>query len=272
MFKGLILTVALLFIAGSCFAQVAGNTSDPKIPYGNGIANLKDSGMGPIKVAFDADWVFDRKLEDSSGVSSAELEGQKYLFRIGYTIADRVEPYVKIGTSHLKSSWTQSGSAIKTRAEDGIGLGFGGKVLAFEIPEHKLRFSLDGQYFYTDPGIKSARIGDNSDRSVSAAEFKVSEWQISGILSMEFIIGGDRDNPATPYSIIPYVGGAYSDSKTKVQFQTSGTDYNIGDAESKNKFLLITGCDITSPENISINVEGRWIGETAASGGCTVKF
>lgn len=271
MLKRVIIIACVLLYAGSCFAQVAGNTSDPKIPYGPGIANLQESGLGPIKVSFDVDWVFNKDLDEESGISGAESEGQKYLLRLGYTIADRVEPYIKLGTSHLKASWDQYGVEAKARAEDGFAIGVGGKALLFDIPEHRIRFSVDGQYLYTDPGIKDAHI-NGADRAISASEFKVSEWQVAGIVSMEFLVNGDKSNPATPYSIIPYIGGAYTDSKTDVKFTTGNINYDLGDANNKDKFIFLTGCDITAPENISINVEGRWVGETAASGGCTLKF
>ncbi len=271
MLKKVIVIASILLYTGSCFAQVAGNTSDPKIPYGPGIANLKESGIGPIKVGFDADWVFNKDLDGEGGVSSAESEGQKYLLRIGYTIADRVEPYIKLGTSHLKASWTQNGLQAKTTAEDGFAFGVGGKALLYDIPEHRIRFSVDAQYLYTDPGIKKAHV-DGANRTISASEFKVSEWHLAGIVSMEFLINNKSDNPATPYSVIPYLGAAYADSKTDARFTSSDVNYDLGDANNKDKFVLLTGCDITAPENISINVEGRWIGETAASGGCTLKF
>jgi len=271
MFKSLAIAICVLFIANTCFAQTAGNTSDPKIPYGNGIANLKDSGLGPLKVSFDFNNIFDRDLKVDGPRSNAELTGQEYLVRIGYNIADRFEPYARLGVVNLKTKWDQSSFDIKVRSDQGFGAGFGMKALVFDIPAQRLRLSLDGQYFYANPDIKTARVNGASP-SISATEFKISQWQIAGILSMEFIVGGDKDNPATPYSILPYVGLAYADSSTKVKFKSESTPYDMGDAKNDNKFLFITGCDITSPENISINVEARFIGETAGGGGCTLKF
>ena len=271
MFKSLVIAVCVLFIASTCFAQPAGNTSDVKIPYGNGIANLKDSGMGPLKVSFDLNNIFEKELKSGSSISKAEIEGQEYLLRIGYNIADRFEPYARFGIVDLKAKWYQSDRPINVRSDQGFGAGFGMKALVFDIPEQRLRLSLDGQYFYANPDIKKARV-DGSNSTISATEFKISQWQIAGILSMEFIIGGDKANPATPYSILPYVGLAYADSSTKIKFKSGSTPYDIGNAKNDKKILFITGCDITSPENISINVEGRFIGETAGGGGCTLKF
>ncbi len=260
-----------LLLTGNCFAQTAGNASDPKIPYGPGIANMQASGLGPFKASFDADWVFDRDLDEDDDIGSAELEGQKYLMKLAYTINDRWEPYIKMGVSHLKSSWKEDGFQVKTRGENGFAFGIGGKALVREIPEYGIRFTVDAQYLYTDPDIKSVHI-EGVERTVSATEFKVSEWQLAGICSKEFIINGNSGNPATPYSLVPYMGIAYTDSKTDVQFTSQGNSYDLGKPNSNDKFVFLTGCDVTSPENFSLNVEGRFIGETAASGGCTLKF
>lgn len=271
MLKKLFITGIILLFASSCFAATAGNTSDPKTPYGPGIANMQASGLGPFKVSFDCDWIFDKDLTGASGVTSAEIEGQKYLVRIGYTFADRIEPYLKLGGSHLKASWKQRGYDIKAKSEHGLAIGLGAKALVFEIPEHRLRFSLDGQYLYTDPDIREGFV-DNPERSISVTEFKVKEWQIAGMVSMEFPLNYDKKDPAAIYSLIPYAGLAYSNSDNDVRFRCAGVDFDLGNAENEDKFVLITGCDLISPENVSLNAEGRWIGETAASGGVTVKF
>jgi len=272
MIRRLAAIVVIMFCASSAFAGVAGNTSDPKTPYGPGISNLEASGLGPIKLGFDADWILDRDLKGGSDTTSADMEGQKYLFRLGYTFANRIEPYVKLGFSHLKAGWDQGGQDIKVKGESSIAYGFGGKVLVFDVPEHKIRFTIDSNYVHSDSDIEEAYVNDPLP-NVSSTEFSVSEWQIAGIVSMEFLMSYDRYDTSAVYSIIPYLGLAYSDVEVDASFLTSNTTrYDIGSAEAEDKMLLITGCDINSPENVSLNIEGRWIGETAASGGLTLKF
>jgi opacity protein-like surface antigen len=261
----------LLLFAGISFAANAGDTSSPDLPYGSGICNWSTPDRGALKASFDGEWVFDRDLDAKLNATSADIEGQKYLFRIGYTFFNRVEPYAKLGVSHLRMSWNEAGSDIKLTARDGFAVGGGGKVLVFEIPDYKIRLSADGHYLYTEPGIKKINV-DDVTRSVSAQEFKVAEWQIAGIISMEFPLSYDRYNPASVYSLIPYVGVAYFDSDIKAKFTYNSNEYSVGDAENKDKILLIGGLDFTSPQNMVFNVEGRFIGETAASSGLTVKF
>lgn len=270
MLKRIFVAAIILLFANNCFAASAGNTSDPKIPYGPGISNLQSSGFGPLKVGFDANWIINRDLK-SDGVADADIEGQQYLFRIGYTFADRVEPYLKLGGCRLKASWKQGITKLIADSEDAFVVGVGGKVLAFELPEYRLRLSIDGQYLHTNTDVKKAYVNDPIS-NVSSNEFKVSEWQITGIFSIEFPLNYDRHDPAAVYSLIPYAGIAYFDSQNDISFNQGNQKYDIDTAANDNKFLFIMGCDIVSPENLSLNIEGRWIGETAVSGGFTAKF
>lgn len=265
--------ILLLFFCSFSYAAPAGNPSDTKLPYGDGIARLKDT-IGSVKVSFDADSVIERELKGSgSSVTDAELEGEWYLLRVGYPIfEDKLEPYVKLGFSHLETSWKQSGTVVIIKGDNELAWGVGARFLAYEIPEYRVKFTLDGQYRTTEPDLDDVTV-NNPTRTVSAAEFKISEWQISGIVSMEFPLGErGRKGKSDIYSLVPYVGIGYSDCDIKSKFTYESTNYDIGNAESDNKAVLITGCDLNCPENVSLNVEGRLFGETSVGGGATVKF
>jgi len=272
MFKKIsVITALILFVSSNCFAAPVGNTSDPKVPYGPGISNMQASGFGALKLGIDVDCIFERKLDGDEAVTEADLEGQMYLLRLGYTIADRIEPYLKLGVSHLKTGWTQNSTDIRARGENALAVGFGAKALLFEIPEHKVRFTLDGQYLYTDSDIEEAGVGVLG-RTVSSTEFKITQWQFTAVVSKEFVLNSNGSNSADLYSLIPYIGIGFIDSENEVEFTYSGTEYSMDATGNENKFLLITGCDLTSPENIALSLEGRWVGETAVSTGCTLKF
>ena len=272
MLKRLFTVLIILLFANTCFAGVVGNSSDIKVPYGPGISKMKASGMGPFKLSFDAEALIDKNLtEEDTTRSKHELDGQWYMFRLGYVFADRVEPYIKFGDSHVTASWTENSNDVKLKGDHGLVFGAGVRMLAFEMPEYRLKFTLDTQYRHTEPEADSITVGVPG-RFVSTSEFEVTEWQVGGIVSMEFPLKYDRKDPAAIYSIIPYTGIAYSDGNVKAEFPYNGFTYKLSNAKNKDKLLLIAGCDITSPENISLNAEARLIGETSASGGCTLKF
>ena len=270
--------ILLLFICPSVCAAPAGNPSDTELPHGEGIATLKNT-IGSVKISFDGESIIERELEGASDVTSAEMEGEWYLLRFGYPMfEDRFEPYVKLGLSHLEASWTENSRFVVIKGDNEIAWGIGGRVLAYEIPEHRIKFVIDGQYRSTEPDIDDVTVNDPS-RTVSASDFKINEWQIGGIVSMEFPLGSGTyrrrnryGSKADLYSLVPYVGVAFTDCDIEGKFTHEGTIYDIGDAENDSKVMLITGCDFVTPTNTSLNIEGHFVGETSISGGATVKF
>lgn len=265
--------ILLLFICPNLYAAPAGNPSDTKIPYGDGIIKLKDT-IGSVKVSVDAESIIERELEGASDVTDAELEGEWYLLRFGYPMyEDRFEPYLKIGISHLETSWRENGKFVVIKGDNEIAWGLGAKFLAYELPQYNnLKFTIDGQYLSTEPDMDDVTVNDPS-RTVSAADFKIKEWQISGIVSMEFPLGKKHRYRKTDiYSLVPYVGLAYSDSEVTGKFTESGTKYDIGGAENDDKAVLIVGCDLLMPQNASLGAEARLGGGIAVSGGATIKF
>ena len=69
-----------------------------------------------------------------------------------------------------------------------------------------------------------------------------------------------------------WVGAAFTDSSVDAKFTEGGLDYDIGNADTDNKFALIGGCDLVTPQNVAINIEARITSEVSLSGGATVKF
>ena len=266
------LIIISLFVCVNIYAAPAGNTADTKTPYGDGVLKLKDS-IGTVKLSINAESVIDRELTGGSGVSNAETEGEWYMLRLSYPIFENVlEPYLKLGVSHTEASWTEGGKFVLIKGDNELAWGIGAKFLAYEIPRYKVKFVIDGGYRTTEPGIVDVSVNDPL-RTVSAADYKIDEWQISGIVSMEFPLGNKRNRGKSDIaSLVPYVGLAYSDCDINGKFTYSGTTYDIGSAEYDTKIVLITGCDLLLPENASLNIEGRLGGETAVSGGGTVKF
>ncbi|MFH0732159.1 MAG: hypothetical protein V2A72_04455 [Candidatus Omnitrophota bacterium] len=268
--------ILLLFVCAIASAAPAGNTSDPTIPYGDGFANLKDS-IGSVKVSFDAETIFERDLEGASDVTQGSIDGQWYFLSFAYPLMEqRFEPYIKVGASHLTASWWENNTTVRVKGDNEMAWGLGAKFLAYEIPDYRVKFTLSGEYRNTHPDFDDVEL-EQPSRSVAASEFKVQEWQVGGIVSMEFQLGSKKRYPKTAiYSLIPYLGLAYSDCKVENRFIRTdvapNTGFDIGDAKSDKKAVFIAGCDLTCPENISLNVEGKLLGEKSASAGATVKF
>lgn len=264
--------ILVLFICANVYAAPIGNPSDTRTPPGKGIFKLKDT-IGSVKVSLDAESILERDL---NGSTDAQLEGQWYMARISYPLfQDVLEPYVKIGTSDLETSWkTAGGGVVIVRGDIDLAWGIGARFLAYEMPKYRVKFIIDGQYRSTEPGMDDVTV-DQPSRTVSAFDFKVHEWQIGGIVSIELPLGQSKSRygKSDIYTLIPYFGIAYTDCDTTTKFTYTGAEYDIGsNAGNEHKATLIAGCDFVCPENLSVNVEGKIIGETSVSGGATVRF
>ena len=126
-----------------------------------------------------------------------------------------------------------------------------------------LRLGADGRYRHTDLDLDYIEVDgvkyDIPSGSVSSAKLELREWQIALAASYQI----DQ--------FIPYVGGKYSDLSGDAKTTVSGTEYK-SDLDSDNNFGVFVGADLLVNDSAVINVEGRFIDETALSGGATIRF
>jgi len=66
--------------------------------------------------------------------------------KLGMTILNRIEPYVKVGTSNLETRWKHGGQAIEVDAKDAFAWGAGIKASIWDFKDLGLRLTGDVQY------------------------------------------------------------------------------------------------------------------------------
>ncbi|MCM8782523.1 MAG: hypothetical protein NC828_05690, partial [Candidatus Omnitrophica bacterium] len=73
--------------------------------------------------------------------------------------------------------------------------------------------------------------------------------------------------------LIPYAGIKYSDINARLRLVTSeGGTFNPGEVESDHNVGIFAGCDILGTSSVLLNIEGRFIDETALTTGLAVLF
>lgn len=262
------------------FAATVGNALDLDVPQRSAILRqeiVEDTldeyeQAVKLKASFDAEFVFDKNLHTADELTGAEMKGRWYMGKFGMTLFNRVEPYVKIGTSDLEVKWKQGAQEIEVDAESGFAWGGGVKARIWEFEDLGISITGDAQYRTTEPDVK-----ENTINSISitdkGAEFKIDEWQASLLVSKKFEI------PLKLQSIyaVPYVGATYADSNEDVSFRDTGnptTDYKLFDANNKKCYGFVLGCDIipSLSSSFSYSLELRLVDEIALSLGGTMKF
>ncbi len=277
----LIILAAIFSILQPSFAATVGNPIDLDIPMKSAILRQEaiDNTMDAyeekvmIKTSLDLEFVFDKDLRTASEVTRAELEGNWYMVKLGTTIFNRIEPYVKIGTSSFEVSWTQNNAVdINVESDSGFAWGLGLKGAIWEFEDLGLRFTGDIQYRTAQPDISDVTSGNNSITD-SGADFEIEEWQASIAMSKKFEL------PLRWQSVylVPYTGISFSDSTVDAKFadpNVPGADRDLFNASNDTTYGVFLGCDIM-PSLASLfaySIELRLVSETALTLGGTMKF
>ncbi len=278
-----LLTLCAIFIIETPgFAATVGNPLDLDIPSQSAILRQQaiDETMDEyeetvkIKAALDLEFVFDKELNTNPDWTGAEMEGQWFMFKLGTTIFNRVEPYIKLGTSDLQVKWKRGSVVeIEVEADSGFAWGAGVKGVIWDFEDFwDIRLTGDIQYRTTEPDASEISLGGNSIVD-TGADFKVDEWQAALVLSKKFELPLKWQN----IYIVPYTGLTISDSNVDVKFtdpDNPAADYTLFDANNESIYGFILGCDIMPSlrDSFIYSIELRLINELALTLGGAMKF
>ncbi|MFC1667481.1 hypothetical protein ACFL0P_06460 [Candidatus Omnitrophota bacterium] len=282
LYLSLLLTpYAIFMISALCFAATVGNPLDLDVPSTSAllrqeiVENTLDEHdqIVKIKASLDMEFVFDKDLDTTWEVSNAEMKGQWYMLKLATTIFNRVEPYIKLGTSNLQVKWTHFGSQpIEVEADYGFAWGGGVKGIIWDFDDYGIRLTGDFQYRTTEPDVEEISL-DSSSVTDTGADFEVEEWQLAFVLSKKYQLPLKMQD----IYIVPYTGLTFSDSTVDVKFNNPNlpaTDYSIFDAGNDSTCGFLLGCDIMPTMNSSFiySIEARLANEYALTLGGAMKF
>lgn len=263
----------MLGLCNICLAETVGNPVDINIPSGEGVYSARLAEYVSVSIGYDTELLWGRDLNDGKDLSgtvrctNVELEGAWHMARISCTFFERFQPYLKVGVANLDMKWNEAGEDVEAEANSDTAFGIGTKVLLMNFEDYNYNVKLTGS---ASCRTVDSDVGKVSGKTIYASKFEIREWQAALALSTKFEIPAYEE-----LAIIPYIGGAYSDTKTRVRFSAASGDrstYNPGGDGNKNNFGLFLGCDAQIANKFSLNLEGRFIDQTAASIGFTTLF
>ncbi len=296
--KGKVLTVLFVFVLGLPLTGRAATVGNPAEVVG---------AAGRFSLGVEYDGITGRDLEWKGGtivmksesttitetipaaggsIEDFEVESSRVFLKGTFGIRPDVDLYVKLGIADADWSLTDKAPGEPdSRAEfDGdidIAYGAGVKAKVFQA-SGGLRFMADAQYvryevegdFKTDGKdfdedfVDDMRATDPNATFSSTKKTKLQQWQIA--LYVQGTVG----------IFSPYGGVKYSEVKTDFSLDGSGRYLDIpytveidGEGEADSNFGVFLGTDAyVIPNRLSVNVEGRFLDETAFSLGATYRF
>ena len=225
--------------------------------------------LGTAKFALSGEYngVFDMDLKKNGDITGGEVEESHQGYaKLAVGVSDNVNLYARLGAANLEEKLKWNNSTSHTiKYDNGLLWGIGGNGVYDFGNNFGIGGNLQLDAWFTDADSIS---GDNSPTFVNKGSLNNYEFQTSLYLKYTYNLG---------VKLTPYAGGYYSYFNSKIdktiRYQDSNaTTYTPGDMKNDDNFGLLAGVDIAATDKIVLNVEGRFIAETAVTGAVSYKF
>ncbi len=241
----------------------------PLAAYAASIGDPQTQGQFKFGIGLDQEFMFKRDMKFKS--ASFELDGVeltnsevKNMYRTmikgSFGIFDFLDVYVKLGTAKSKGKmdWEFEGVTFESdKLKTKWGFAYGGGLKGAYTFKNGLLIGGDLQYLThkrkADFTWTDETTGEEGTDKVKTTS---QEWQVAPYVGMKF------------ENFTPYVGVKYSDVRVKIKDEEGDwlkfkADDNVG---------VFGGISYEVIKNLKLNLEGRFIDETALSLGLTYKF
>jgi len=283
----------------------------PSIGWAATVGNIAETqgALGQFSLGLEYDGVFNRDMKwdkgsvsetylgvtytdpvpytaDGETIEDAEIDSNRIFLKGTLGLHPNVDMFVKLGmaSANWESMSKEPGDPDEKLEFEGdwnFAWGVGAKAKIFET-SGGLRFMADAQYlsYKVDGDFKLA--GKDFDQAIleefwlddpaatfsSDSEIEIKEWQVALYVNQTF------------GNFSPYAGVKYSDFEIDLEVDGSGqffeNPYSLkveGDAEADDNFGIFLGMDIyIIPNQLSVNIEARFIDETAGTFGVNYRF
>jgi len=274
----------------------------PSFGWAATVGNIAETqgALGKFSLGLEYDGVFDRDGKWKSGsfftvtvlgvsdtipfpepgfsIEDIEVESNRIFLKGTLGVHPNVDIFVKLGTAD--ADWEAKykhpeppDSKLEFEGDSDFAWGVGAKVKIFETPGG-LRLMADAQYLsyevdgdFTIDGEELGEAGGYENLYYDS-KTEITEWQVALYVNRTF---GNWS---------PYAGVKYSDFQADWELDGSGlgrgTPYFLkleGDLEADDNLGVFLGTDIyIIPNQLSVNIEARFLDETAGTIGVNYRF
>lgn len=242
----------------------------PLTAHAASIGAAQTQGKSKISIGVDQEFMFHRdlKFRKETGYSidseytleNVEINDMyRTMFKANYGIIDNLDIYVRLGATNLKEQdeWYYNGNYDSRQNLTGkYAFAYGAGVKGTYPLANQWLIGIDAQYIRNRNTYSGKWTVNDSPWS---GHMTVQEWQIAPYVARK--IG----------NFVPYLGAKYSNLK----LLDKGVDTTGGWTtrhKAKNNIGVFLGTDFNINSHLKINIEGRFVDETAMSCGSTYKF
>jgi len=252
------------------------------LSYGASIGGAETQGQGKFSVGVDSTYIFEKKLnfKSASGlapgdeIENAEInKAYQVTLKTSYGILDNLDAYIKLGVADYTLKDETYNGGVKTAESKAntdfgpiYGLGLKG-VYRFNsgyYSRNKFQsdwlndwmIGCDLQYLRSQHKAKR----EENSNSTKYKSFVVQEWHIAPYIAKKI------------NNFTPYFGIRYSDMRVNIKKPADSGWSDNDKYEADENFGIFLGTDYKVGENLNLNLEGRFLDETAGSFSCNYQF
>lgn len=204
-------------------------------------------------------------LDTKNGISSSVDESTQIGLKIAYGITEGVSFYGKIGMA----DWSIKNSTPMTTEYENAPY-YGGGISYMYRSESNVIVGGDIQYIMqSEVNVDSITYNNTAATNITGLDGDFTTMQISVLLGYDLVLGEDMN-------IVPYGGITYSQFEYKSQAGSFTAGSTINQAaqslDSDDILGFVIGTSLKMGNNLDVNIEGRFVAESALSIGFNYRF
>lgn len=252
---GLITALLITCFSGSALAAMVG---EPMI--------ITESGKWTISV--EDNYIYKTSIKATGQVTGGEIKNVNQIYgKINYDLLKNLGIYLKIGTANLEQKLKWDIGVSQTIKYD-YGL-FAGAGLKCHFPLVS-NFGVGGDAQVNWWHNKARTITGTDDPSL-IDKGTIDNLNAQGTIYLDYNYALNDKVSITPYAGIYYSYFRSFEEKDRT-FHDSTYTYTGGDIETRHPVGPVAGLSVKINKNLSLNIEGRFVAETAISGGASFRF
>jgi len=218
-----------------------------------------------LSIAGDGSFITGKDLETKDGITNEIDESNQVGLKVAYGVVESVSIYAKFGAA----DWSITNSVPETIDYENS-LYYGAGLTYAYKSETNIIVGGDIQYIMQpEVGVDSLTYAGRAATNINGLEADFSELQISVLCGYDITVSEDMH-------LVPYAGLGYD----KFSYEWAAGSFNAasainiasGSLDGDNAVGLIAGTSVNVGSNLNINLEGRFVSETAFSFGFNYRF
>lgn len=252
--------------------------------YAASVGSAETQGQGKLNLGVDQEFLFDRNMkrgtyDNGETEYKPDVKIYRTMAKISYGLFNGLDIYVRLGAAdfkgdsdikYLDSRWTNGVDIGKWKQNGDYAFAYGAGIKGAYTFMESWIIGCDVQYLRHKNDFKGTESWD-AYNGAGTLQYSRS-YPISGSMLFQEWQGAVYIAKKIE-NFTPYVGAKYSDLRTenRMQFSSSSDIYKYNSKADDNIGVFV-GTDCKIAKNWNLNVEGRFIDETAMSFGASYKF